>query len=248
MAPIALILLTAALIPVRTNNVFLFSLINGYHAPLTDELWLCFTTLGDGLLLGVLLGAFLIVNPRVTVLGIALLVLSSALVHVLKGMLPLPRPVVVLSTVHVVGPLLKSGSFPSGHAAAAMSAGLAIAHFSPSRKAAAVALGMAVLVSLSRVFVAAHFPMDVLGGVICSVLLYVLIGNALWPRIEKFIPDRPRFWSTSFRIALGAEFAAVLFAVTVYAARFAESPPFAVTLGIGILLFLLFGLRQAGAQ
>jgi membrane-associated phospholipid phosphatase len=242
---VLLVLLAAALIPVRMFNVPLFSLLNGSHTPLTDELWLCFTTLGDGLLVAVIVGAFLVVNPRVTVLGLLILALSNVAVHSLKMGFPLPRPAAALASVHIIGPVLKAGSFPSGHTAAGMSAGLAIAHFAPSKKAAAVALAMAALVSLSRIFVGAHFPIDVLGGAICALATYVLLRNFLWPRIEEYLPDRPRLWSTPFRVALMAEFVVVLFAMTIYAIRFAESPPFAVMVGLAVLVFLVFGLKQA---
>jgi membrane-associated phospholipid phosphatase len=245
---ILLALLSAALIPAWMFNVPLFSMMNGFHTPLTDELWLCFTTLGDGLLVGIIIGAFLVVNPRVTVMGLLILVLSNVAVHSLKAGFPLARPAAALASVHIIGPLLKAGSFPSGHTAAGMSAGLAIAHFAPSKMTAAVALAMAGLVSVSRIFVGAHFPMDVLGGLICALGAYVLVRNVVWYRIEEYIPDLPRLWSTQFRVALVAECVAVLFAITVYPARFAESPAFAVTVGVAVLVFLVFGLKQASTR
>jgi membrane-associated phospholipid phosphatase len=245
---VALLLLSAALIPTWAFNVPVFSVINGLHTPLTDELWLCFTTLGDGLLLSIIVGAFLVVNPRVTVMGLLLLLVSSIAVHSLKAGFPLPRPAATLASVHIVGPLLRAGSFPSGHTAAAMSAALAIAYYSPSKKTAAVALAMALLVSVSRIFVGAHFPMDVVGGMACALGAYVFVRNVIWPRVEEFIPDRPRLWSTQFRVALIAECIATLFAITVYPTRFAESPAFAVTVGIAVLGFLVFGLMQASTR
>jgi hypothetical protein len=169
-------------------------------------------------------------------------------VHSLKAGFPLPRPAATLASVHIVGPLLRAGSFPSGHTAAAMSAALAIAYYSPSKKTAAVALAMALLVSVSRIFVGAHFPMDVVGGMACALGAYVFVRNVIWPRVEEFIPDRPRLWSTQFRMALIAECIATLFAITVYPTRFAESPAFAVTVGIAVLGFLVFGLMQASTR
>lgn len=246
--PVVLALFTVALIPVSMWNVSVFFALNGYHTPLTDELWLCFTTLGDGLLVAAILGAFLVANPRVTVLGLLILGLSAALVHALKAAFPTPRPAALLAAVHVVGPLLKAGSFPSGHAAASVSAGLAIAHFSASKKTAAAALIMAALVSVSRIFVGAHFPLDVLSGTICSLAVYVLIRSLLWPRLEDYIPDRPRLGNAQFRVALSVEFVTVLVAMTLYSVRYAESASCAVMAGAAILVFLVFGLRQAGAE
>ena len=100
---------------------------NGWHSSLADRIWLILTAMGDGLVLGIVVGAFIVKNPRVVAMGIPLLLITSLTVNIIKAVFPSLRPVEMLDAVHVVGPLLRSGSFPSGHAAAAMAAGLSIA-------------------------------------------------------------------------------------------------------------------------
>jgi membrane-associated phospholipid phosphatase len=263
----ALIIGLLTFIPVFIFDNSLFLWMNGLHSTVTDPLWLALTTLGDGLLLGIILGAFLLVNPRVTVMGLLVMILSSAVVHFVKAAYPHLRPVEVFQTVHVVGPLLRFGSFPSGHAAAAMSAGLAIAHYSSSRVVAALAMAIAILIGLSRIFVGAHFPADVVGGVICALSVFLIVMITVWPALEKQVASYPSLSRMRFRVAFAAEILAifcVLFVHSPYNAKFmhwlsrgraaplqasssAEFPSFAVLVVFVVLVFVAVKYRRLKA-
>jgi len=244
---IALVVLCLAFFPVRAFNVSLFLMLNGFHSSWSDSVWLGFTTLGDGYLLAIILGAFLVVNPRVTCLGLCLLVLSSLAMHVIKFSFPMMRPAGVLEAVHVVGPLLKSGAFPSGHTVASFSSGLTLAYFCSSRVAAGGILGLAMLISLSRIFVGAHFPLDVLGGMVCSLGVYVLLMLLVWPRLEPRLPEHPVLSARPFSVALYVEVLAALMALLVYAPLFAELPAVAAAVAVAILAFLWTRYRKEKA-
>ncbi|MBI5568608.1 MAG: phosphatase PAP2 family protein [Desulfomonile tiedjei] len=249
--PLAAVVLLALLaVPTSIFDPTLFRLLNETHSPLTDPIWLSLTTLGDGLVLGLLAGAFLVKNPRITVLGVVLLVGGSAVVHVIKPLVHAPRPAAVMEAVHVVGPLLRSGSFPSGHAAAAVAFAVAVAHYSRSRTAAVGTIAFAVLVGLSRIFVGAHFPLDVLAGSICALLVFLLVRRFLLPSLERRIPDRPNFSSRRFRIALGFESLLALYTILVHGPRFAEFPLVAELAGAGVLLVVVYswGARCFAAE
>ena len=148
--------------PVSSHNTQLFIILNSLNSNLSDSFWLSMTTLGDGLLLGIILGMFVIVNPRITAFGLILILSSSVAVNTMKSVLPELRPAAVLADVHIVGPILLSGSFPSGHSTAALATALALARFSPSRTLKTILLIFGILVGLSRIFVGAHFPNDVI--------------------------------------------------------------------------------------
>jgi len=244
---VAVAVLCLAFFPVKAFNISLFLALNGMHSPWSDIVWLGFTTLGDGYLLAIILGAFLLVNPRVACLGLGLLVLSSLAMHAIKYALPLVRPAGVLESVHVVGPLLRAGTFPSGHTVASFSTALALVHFCSSRVAAIGILGVAMLISLSRVFIGAHFPLDVLAGIICSLVIYVLLLLFVWPKIELLVPDHPVFAARRFRIALYVEFLAALMALLVYARFFAELPAVAAAVAVAVLAFLWISYRKQKA-
>jgi membrane-associated phospholipid phosphatase len=240
----ALVILLIIFIPVFILDNSLFLWINGLHSPFTDPVWLALTTLGDGLLLGIILGAFLLVNPRVTVMGLLVMILSSVVVHIVKAAYPSFRPAELLQSVHVVGPLLRSGSFPSGHAAASMSAGLVIAYFCSSRAIAAIVMAIAVLIGLSRIFVGAHFPADVVGGMICALGVFLIFTLTAWPKLEKHVSERPSLSRRRFRVGLCFEVLAVLFALFVHAPYSAELPSFAVLVALVVLVFLATGYRK----
>jgi membrane-associated phospholipid phosphatase len=236
---VALAFFAALLLPVRMADHSLFPLLNGLHSPETDSFWLTLTTLGDGLLMGLIAGAFVVVNPRVTVMAILVLVLSSWLTHVVKAVYPSLRPVLLLDGVHVVGPLLRSGSFPSGHAASGISVALAIAFFSGSTSVRLAALAFGACIGLSRIFVGAHFPGDVLGGFIVGLSAFLLVERFLWPIVEHRVPARPAYSARSFELAFWAEATLAMFVTIVYATRFAESPMVAEVLGLAVLALLM---------
>ena len=67
-------------------------------------------------------------------------------------------------------------SFPSDHAAAAVA--IAVVLFLAHRRAGTAVLVLAALVCLSRVYVGAHYPGDVLGGALVGLGVAVLLW---WP-------------------------------------------------------------------
>ncbi len=244
----ALIILILTLIPVLMFNDSLFLWANGLHSPFTDPIWLALTTLGDGLLLGIILGAFLLVNPRVAVMGLLVMMLSSTVLHLVKAAYPTLRPAELLQSVHVIGPLLRSGSFPSGHAAAAMSTGLVIAFFCRSRVIGAIVITVALLIGLSRIFVGAHFPADVLGGMICALSVFIIFTLTVWPRLEAHVHERPSLSRQRFRVAFAAEVLAVIFALFVHAPYRAELPQFGMLVALSVLVFIALGYLRLRAK
>lgn len=237
-------LLVTLLVPVWTSNAELFLFLNTLHSPWTDQIWLGLTTLGDGLLLVIILGAFLFVNPRVTVFGLTLLLCASITINLTKILFPTMRPAGILESIHVIGPLLRSGSFPSGHTASVMVAALTVAHFVRSPSAGSIAIGVGVLTSLSRIFVGAHFPRDVIGGMIYALVLFIAFRELVFPKYAHRIPEQPDFSSRIFLAGFVLEVALVIFGMTYYAFRYAESTFVAIAVGLTLLLFIISSWRS----
>lgn len=224
LAALVFFALAALLVPVRVYDRPIFEALNSIHSPLTDPIWFGLTSLGDGLVLGIILGAFLVKNPRVAALGLILLIVSTAAMHLIKWLYPSPRPAAVLESVHVVGPLLRSGAFPSGHASSVTAAGLAIIAYGQFPATRWLVAALVVLIAISRVFVGAHWPSDVIGGMALSAGLLSALLVYPWPWWERWIPVRPRFDSRTFRIFLSIETATALFTLFVYSFWYSNAP------------------------
>ena len=245
---LALAISIAAFVPVLLFDTSIFRVVNSWHSPLTDQVWLAVTALGDGLVLGIIVGAFIVVNPRVVAIGIPLLLLSSLTVNLIKAVFPSVRPAELLGAVHVMGPLLRSGSFPSGHAAAAMAAGLSIASYCSFRPARAIALLMAVLIGVSRIFVGAHFPKDVLAGIICVLVLFLIVRALFQVSLEARIPDRPSFRGKLFWTAIWLEVLTALFTIFVYGPYYSEFPAVPIIVAVLVLTCLAIGYKVAAKE
>lgn len=149
------------------QDAALFLSMNSSAAALPDAWWSCVTVLGDTLVALTL--ALPLVRSRPSWVMSALLasIPATIITHGLKHWVPALRPAAVLGdAVHVVGPTLHHGSFPSGHTttafvlAAVAMAGLRFS--APSFLVAATAL----LVGISRIAVGAHWPLDVAAGML----------------------------------------------------------------------------------
>jgi membrane-associated phospholipid phosphatase len=244
----ALAVSIAAFVPVLFFDTSIFTTANSWHSPLTDQVWLALTALGDGLALGIIVGAFVVINPRVVAIGIPLLLLSSLTVNLIKAVLPSLRPAELMDAVHVVGPLLRSGSFPSGHAAAAMAAGLSIASYCSFRPARAMAVFMAILIGISRIFVGAHFPKDVMAGIVCALVLFLIIRALFGPSLEARIPDRPPFRARLFWAAIWLEIVTALFTIFIYGPYYSEFPAVPMVVAAVVLACLAIGYKVALKQ
>lgn len=173
----------------------LFLLLNGLHAPFLDHLFWCITQLGNGWILGpLLIGIVIVAVPRRSVVrvllwGIVAISVSGMINARIKYEVHRARPVAFFAqhnqgttilaqtalvgekkpVVHVVGKALRSRSFPSGHANAVFAAATFLALlFGGSFWWSYV---VAALVGYSRIYVGAHFPLDVATGALLAVVV-----------------------------------------------------------------------------
>jgi undecaprenyl-diphosphatase len=116
-------------------------------------------------------------NPQIVKAEAAALI-ACGLNAVLKQFLHRTRP----DTLYVTHMKFKSYSFPSGHAFGSVVVYGLLAYLAfkylpqPWNVLAAVILGILILlVGLSRVYLGAHFPTDVLGGWILGAIALILI-------------------------------------------------------------------------
>lgn len=75
-----------------------------------------------------------------------------------------PRPIAVLENVHVLGMKYYTYSFPSGHTTVAFAFATILAVKLPKIRIPVIII--AALIGLSRIYVGAHYPSDVLAGAV----------------------------------------------------------------------------------
>jgi membrane-associated phospholipid phosphatase len=150
-------------------NTALFTSINHAAGLLNERFWSAATVIGDTLVAFTLLLFMLRRHPE-WVMAVLLAALPAVLLsHGLKEWFASPRPYAVLGdSVHVIGPYLKAGAFPSGHTTTAFTLAGVLALGVRRQGWLLAALALAALAALSRVAVGAHWPVDLLGGILCG--------------------------------------------------------------------------------
>lgn len=149
-------------------NVWGFHLFNGISRYTGDSVWAHVTLLGEGLLALALIAPIARWRADIAWTLFLAALIGIGVVNGAKEIIDLPRPAAVLpgSELHIIGPRLTKVAFPSGHTTTIVAFSTIIAlHIADRRLWAVLALAVA-LVGLSRVVVGAHWPQDVLAGVI----------------------------------------------------------------------------------
>jgi undecaprenyl-diphosphatase len=104
----------------------------------------------------------------------------------LKRLFRRRRPFIAFVKARVFGTRPRDYSFPSGHAAAGFAGALVLGAHAPAL--APLFYALAVVVSLSRVYLGVHYPSDVAFGGLLGILiawLYRLLYHALVPWLGK---------------------------------------------------------------
>ena len=120
------------------------------------------------------------------ILSIFKIILSALLGYFIKIIINLfqarPRPFAVHDVNLLVGKLT-DGSFPSMHTL--ISFVIAFSMYRYNKKIGVYFLVAAALVSLSRIYVGVHYPLDILGGIILAWLSVYLVGQINWKKLLK---------------------------------------------------------------
>lgn len=159
--------------------------LNDAATLLPPRFWSVLTACGDT---AVALAALLLVLPRHLQLAwVALLsiLLGLAATYGPKLLMPLPRPAMVLdpASLHTIGHLPDTATFPSGHSVTAgtLAAVFMLITRAPWQRACLIAGALAI--ALARVAVGVHWPVDVLvglaAGFFCTLIAVGLAER--WP-------------------------------------------------------------------
>jgi undecaprenyl-diphosphatase len=166
-----------------------FRIINaGWVHPLLDRLMSSVTD-ARHYQLPFIVGAILILcvgrirGLRFLVLAVVSVVVADAIAnHIFKQVFLRARPCIVLEGVRLLVGCINSPSFPSNHAVNAGALATLVGLYMPRLWLPAAAL--AVLVGYSRIYVGAHYPLDVLAGSVLGIVVAMVFSRGmtlLWP-------------------------------------------------------------------
>jgi len=147
---------------------FLLFNVRGSRPIWLDRIMSGFTQLGHGITsLGISLVLFLVSNHQLAyefMLGTLILWL---IVEMMKFLIHRSRPYIRLTQARIVGFRARGRSFPSGHTVQVFfMATFVVHHFNVNFGVAVLLYTIALIVGITRVYVGAHYPRDVLAGAI----------------------------------------------------------------------------------
>ncbi len=157
------------------NNIdqtILFFIQNNFHFPLIDKIMILFTTAGNWGLIWIIISILLLLNKKTRNIGIVTLIalfLSAIFVEVLlKNIIQRPRPFIAFPSFHILVSKPNSFSFPSGHTASSFAVGYVLVNY--FKKFSLLIWLVAILIAFSRLYLALHFPSDLIGGVVLGLI------------------------------------------------------------------------------
>ena len=148
------------------------------------------THLGDKGIFWILLTVALLIVRKTRPLGVicALSMVIGLIVTnlIIKNWVARIRPYELIQGLECIVEKADDFSFPSGHTTNSLACAWVLFRRAP-RKWGVAALVLAILISMSRLYVGIHYPTDVLGGAVIGICSACL---ALWlvPKLEKKFP------------------------------------------------------------
>jgi len=172
-----------------------FQLINGNYNEIADQFFKYFTHYGDGVM-WVPLGLFCFFFKRKYFIAVlAGAIISTLLAQFLKRIVYPEelRPISYLSEsfpVHQIAgvEMRRLHSFPSGHTTTAFTMALIMSHMINKKVWSILLPLLALIAAYSRVYLAQHFPTDLLAGMcigIVSAILSLLVYKKIIRRLNE---------------------------------------------------------------
>jgi undecaprenyl-diphosphatase len=187
-----------------------FILLNGFHTRMLNVFFVNYTFLGDGIFAIVLCVLLFAIKQRRLAVLVLIAFLSSGLVtQMLKNIIYAPRPRIYFEASRHLFYLDKFGrsgggasSFPSGHTTSAFAIATILSIFFKKRLLSAGLFAAAILVGYSRIYLAQHFPVDVLAGAFIGILFatisYVLVNYNTRIRFPGRFKQRAQEWGNQY--------------------------------------------------
>ncbi len=169
------------LVIMESIDIYLFFVINHLPHPIWLNNFASFIhTITYGglvyypLFLAMLIFGTIMVRRVVKLATVSMLITYILTDLVVKNILRVQRPYELLKEAIYIPTAPQSYSFPSGQTAVAFAFAVILYNFLPEKKWGALAIIWAVLVGLDRIYMAHHFPSDVVTGALIGTLVSAL--------------------------------------------------------------------------
>ena len=160
------------------SSIFLMFNLRGFHPLWLDRVMWAFTQFGNGLVGLLLASSLYFLDQRRLAIEMLLGILSLWLaVEITKAIVERTRPFITLEMSRVIGWRERGKSFPSGHTAQAFFMVTLLSHsFHTGPLLGALLYALAIMVALTRIYVGAHYPRDVIAGAILGGVWGLMTG------------------------------------------------------------------------
>jgi len=159
--------------------------------PVLNEFMLAITTLGEETaFLVIALVLFWCVDKRIGYYTLSVGFIGTVVNQFLKLWFRIPRPWVLDENFTILEQAREAASgysFPSGHTQSAVGTFGSIAYTAKNKHLRAVAIVIAVLVPLSRMYVGVHTPLDVSVSIVIAVLLIFALRTVILNNGKKYM-------------------------------------------------------------
>ncbi len=178
-----------------------FIFLNNHHSFGLNVFFVNYTFLGDGIF-GLSLAAFFYYRKqkKLALFILVAFVSSGLTAQLLKNIIYAPRPRIYFEASQYIYRLDNFGnsgggasSFPSGHTTSAFALATVLALWFQKKWLSIVLVIAAALVGYSRIYLAQHFPADVLAGSCIGVLFGTLTVVLMNSNIKFSLPKRRKF-------------------------------------------------------
>ena len=168
-----------------------------------DKIFPNITFLGDAGIFWILLTVVFLCfkKTRRAAVCSAIALVGSLLLNncILKPLVNRTRPYELIEGLVLIGEKAKDGSFPSGHTAASIASAVAMCRYLKKRWYLPL-IGLALMISFSRLYIGIHYPTDVLVGLLDGILLAV-IAWVIESKLYRGVPKYAAFAGTDTAIA-----------------------------------------------
>jgi undecaprenyl-diphosphatase len=139
-----------------------------------SPLMIAATYAGDGYLWGIVALFILMFGTKSdynhVLVGLSVTILNILFFRLLKIVFKRARPLYTAPVHDLKYRFLDSFSFPSGHATTSFGIAFVLSHYYPFFLIALLVYGVSSLIAISRIYVAEHYPSDVMSGAILGTI------------------------------------------------------------------------------